>query len=81
MTAPRGFRTCSFVVPLDDEPAARLVLDRYERLIVQGSIARVGDRLRLELDLSTMPPGDGPAREQMIAEDIQRAVSLHLGAR
>ena len=69
-----GYRSCALVVSLDDEEAARLVLERYETVT---DVERHGDRLVWRLDRSLIPSGELLTAEQQIIDALTKAISLH----
>lgn len=70
----RGFRFCSFRCAYESRANALLVLARYPFISGQRETS---EGVAFTLDLGSLPLGDGPAAEEMILRDLQRAVSLH----
>ena len=72
----RGFRFCSVRVPYESRPNALLVLSRYP-FILEGSAKPTSEGVAYTMDLAALPEGDGPAAEEMVRREVERAVSLH----
>lgn len=71
----RGYRFCPVAVDREHEGKARAVLLKYGA-VVPGSVRYDGWRLNYQLNLGALPDGDGPAVEEVIRRDIEKAMGL-----
>lgn len=69
----KGFRFCPVALDREHESKARAVLLQHGA-VVPGSVRYDGWRLNYQLDLGALADGDGPAVEECIRRDIDRAI-------
>jgi hypothetical protein len=65
-------RRCSAAVHRENVDAARAVLARHA-CVAEGSVRYDGERLCFDLELSSLPPGDGPAVELVLRREVEGA--------
>jgi hypothetical protein len=74
VSAP-GYIRCSFVCAEEDAQYALDALAKHGRVVEQARQCEGG--VTWQIDLASVPAGDGRLVEEVIRRDVQRAVSTH----